>query len=189
MSAATAALQATGGAAVCVSRIDPRKGVRFLPEAMTVLRERGLEPSLEVLGPTVGRLGEAERAATLAAAERLGLADRVQFSGAASIEQVYAAYAEHDLLLVPSLPGEVPESAAGGDGGRPAGCRDPGGRYPDLVQDGRNGLLVPPADGEALGQAATRRCWTPSCAPPASRAATPRLARTPPTPRPSGWPG
>ena len=126
-----------------VSRIDPRKGLRFLPAALAVLRDRGLEPSLDLLGPPVGRLGEQERQATLTAARELGLADTVHFHGAASIEQVASAYTKHDVLVVPSLPGEgIPrvllEAMAAGlpiVATRVAGI-------PDLVHDGENGLLA-----------------------------------------------
>jgi glycosyltransferase involved in cell wall biosynthesis len=142
---------------LCVSRIDPRKGLRFLPAALAVLRERGLEPSLDLLGPPVGRLGEQERQATLTAARELGLADIVHFHGAASIEQVAHAYTEHDVLVVPSLPGEgIPrvllEAMAAG---LPIVATQVAG-IPDLVHDGENGLLVPPADGPALGLAVAR---------------------------------
>jgi glycosyltransferase involved in cell wall biosynthesis len=147
---------------LCVSRIDPRKGLRFLPAALAVLRERGLEPSLDLLGPPVGRLGEQERQATLTAARELGLADMVHFHGAASIEQVASAYTEHDVLVVPSLPGEgIPrvllEAMAAG---LPVVATRVAG-IPDLIHDGENGLLVPPADGKALGLAVARQVVDP----------------------------
>jgi glycosyltransferase involved in cell wall biosynthesis len=142
---------------LCVSRIDPRKGLRYLPAALAVLCERGLYPTLDILGPTVGRLGEEEKARTLTAARRLGLERAVRFHGAASLEEVQSAYLEHDLLLVPSLPGEgIPrvllEAMAAG---LPIVATSVAG-IPDLVEDGRNGLLVPAADGTALGLAAAR---------------------------------
>lgn len=142
---------------LCVSRVDPRKGLRYLPEALSVLRERGLEPSLDVLGPTVGRLGEDERSATLEAAYQLGLDAAIRFHGAASLEAVAAAYVRHDVLVVPSLPGEgIPrvllEAMAAG---LPVVATRVAG-IPDLVQDGENGLLVPPADGRAIGTAVAR---------------------------------
>jgi glycosyltransferase involved in cell wall biosynthesis len=142
---------------LCVSRVDPRKGLRFLPAALAMLRARAFEPSLDILGPTVGRLGEEEQAATLAEAGRLGIEGAVRFRGAATLEQVAHAYTEHDLLLVPSLPGEgIPrvllEAMAAG---LPVVATRVAG-IPDLVCDGENGLLVAPGDGEALGRAAAR---------------------------------
>jgi glycosyltransferase involved in cell wall biosynthesis len=142
---------------LCVSRIDPRKGVRYLPAALAVLRERGLEPTLTVVGPTVGRLGEEEKAATLAEASRLGLANKVRFIGAATLDEVKRAYLEHDVLFVPSLPGEgVPrvilEAMAAG---LPVVATRVAG-IPGVVHDGENGLLVEPAAGAALGEAGVR---------------------------------
>jgi len=142
---------------LCVSRIDPRKGLRYLPAAMAILREHGFEPSLNVIGPTVGRIGQQEKEATLQAARGLGLADAIRFRGPASLSEVYSAYREHDLLLVPSLPGEgIPrvllEAMAAG---LPLVATSVAG-IPDLVADGHNGLLVPPFDGDALGRAAAR---------------------------------
>jgi glycosyltransferase involved in cell wall biosynthesis len=142
---------------LCISRIDPRKGLRYLPAALDVLRERGIDPTIDILGPTVGRLGEEEKARTLAGARRLGLEQAVCFRGAASLERVRTAYGQHDLLLVPSLPGEgIPrvllEAMAAG---LPLVATSVAG-IPDLVEDGRNGLLVPAADGKALGLAAAR---------------------------------
>ena len=142
---------------LCVSRIDPRKGLRYLPDALAVLRDRGLDPALDVLGPTVGRLGEYERAATVEAARRHGLESAVHFHGPASLEEVYAAYTRHDLLVVPSLPGEgIPrvllEAMAAG---LPVVATRVAG-IPDLVKDGENGLLVPPGDSRAIGDAAAR---------------------------------
>ncbi|MCC7104103.1 MAG: glycosyltransferase [Chloroflexi bacterium] len=140
---------------LCVSRIDPRKGVRYLPVALEVLRQQGFEPSLTVVGPTVGRLGDEEKKAALAEASRLGLADQIRFRGVATLDEVKRLYQEHDVLLVPSLPGEgVPrvilEAMAAG---LPVVATRVAG-IPGTVHDGENGLLVEPAEGAALGKAA-----------------------------------
>jgi glycosyltransferase involved in cell wall biosynthesis len=52
-----------------VSRIDPRKGLRVLPDAIRLLAEAGCEAAVDVIGPVVGAPGEAERAAIVALAQ------------------------------------------------------------------------------------------------------------------------
>src|SRR3954453_16779298 len=65
-----------------VSRIDPRKGLRYLPAALADLVKRGHDVRLTLVGPTVGRLGEEERDRVLDSARELGVIDRLEFAGA-----------------------------------------------------------------------------------------------------------
>lgn len=140
-----------------VSRIDPRKGLRHLPAALADLVQRGHDVHLTIVGPTVGRLGEEERDRVLASASTLGVADRVDFVGARTLPQVLSIAREHDLFVLPTLPGEgVPrvllEAMASG---LPIVVSDVAG-VPTLVQHEVNGLLVPPADPEAIAAAVDR---------------------------------
>ena len=50
--------------------IDPRKGLRILPEAVSLLAENGCEASVDIIGPVVGAPGEEERTAIRSLAER-----------------------------------------------------------------------------------------------------------------------
>jgi len=140
-----------------VSRIDPRKGLRHLPPALAELVRRGHDVRLTVVGPTVGKMGEEERDRVLASASEHGVADRVDFVGARTLPQVLAIAREHDLFVLPTLPGEgVPrvllEAMASG---LPVVVSDVAG-VPTLVQDEVNGLLVPPADPPAIAAAVDR---------------------------------
>ncbi len=60
-----------------VSRIDPRKGLRVLPEAVSMLAAQGRDVSLDIVGPTIGQIGDTERDAIVADAQRLGVSARV----------------------------------------------------------------------------------------------------------------
>ena len=140
-----------------VSRIDPRKGLRHLPPALAELVRRGHDVRLTIVGPTVGTMGEEERDRVLASASELGIAGRIDVAGPRTLPQVLSIAREHDLFVLPTLPGEgVPrvllEAMASG---LPIVVSDVAG-VPTLVQHEVNGLLVPPADPPAIAAAVDR---------------------------------
>ena len=140
-----------------VSRIDPRKGLRHLPPALADLVRRGHDVRLTIVGPTVGTMGAEERDRVLASATELGMADRIDFIGSRTLPQVLSIAREHDLFVLPTLPGEgVPrvllEAMASG---LPIVVSDVAG-VPTLVQHEVNGLLIPPADPPAIAAAVDR---------------------------------
>lgn len=140
-----------------VSRIDPRKGLRYLPAALADLVGRGHDVRLTLVGPTVGTLGEEEKQRVLASARELGVADRFDLVGARTLPEVLAIARQHDLFVLPTLPGEgVPrvllEAMASG---LPIVVSDVAG-VPTLVQHEVNGLLVPPSDPGAIASALDR---------------------------------
>lgn len=142
---------------LCVSRIDPRKGLQTLPSALARLRSRGHECRLTIVGGEVGRMGAEERRAVERLAGRRGVLDSIEFTGSKSIEDVQALEREHDVLLVPSLPGEgVPrvilEAFAAS---LPVVATNIAG-IPGVVCDSENGLLVRPGDSGALADAVAR---------------------------------
>ncbi|MFN0071852.1 MAG: glycosyltransferase family 4 protein, partial [Chloroflexota bacterium] len=142
---------------LCVSRIDPRKGIRYLPEMLAELYRRGHHATLTVVGGDVGELGRQERMIAQERARGLGVDDAIQYLGAQSIERVHDLEREHDLLLIPSLPGEgVPrviiEAFAAGV---PVVATSVAG-IPGVVEHERRGLLVPPADPVSMAVAVER---------------------------------
>ena len=102
-----------------VSRIDPRKGLRVLPEVVRRLRAAGLPVSLDIVGPAVGRPGEDERTAILDDAARLGVGANVRTLGPVPLDRLLPMYRDYDVFVLPTLPGEgIPrvllEAMAGG---------------------------------------------------------------------------
>ena len=89
-----------------VSRIDPRKGLRLLPEVVANLVAAGRDVTLDLVGPTIGEIGEAERAAILARAEALGVAGRINLLGAVPLEELMPVYRHYDIFVLPTGPGE-----------------------------------------------------------------------------------
>jgi glycosyltransferase involved in cell wall biosynthesis len=138
---------------LCVSRIDPRKGLRYLPPALDDLVQRGHDVRLTI----VGTMGEEEHDRVLTSARERGIADRIEFVGSRTLPQVLALAREHDLFVLPTLPGEgVPrvllEAMASG---LPIVVSDVAG-VPTLVRHEVNGLLVPPAEPAAIADAIER---------------------------------
>ncbi|MCU1385900.1 MAG: hypothetical protein JWL71_4597 [Acidobacteria bacterium] len=126
-----------------VSRIDPRKGLRVLPDVVRLLRGRGFEVELDIVGPAVGAPGEAEQAAIERDAVAAGIADRVRFTGAVPLDRLMPLYRQYDVFVLPTLPGEgIPrvllEAMAGGV---PVVTTRVAG-IPSLIAHERNGLLV-----------------------------------------------
>jgi glycosyltransferase involved in cell wall biosynthesis len=89
-----------------VSRVDPRKGLRILPEVVQRLRAQGLDVSLDIVGPAVGKPGEDERDAIVADAATRGVGDRVRAIGAVPLEKLLPLYRDYDAFVLPTLPGE-----------------------------------------------------------------------------------
>jgi glycosyltransferase involved in cell wall biosynthesis len=140
-----------------VSRIDPRKGLTCLPDAVAALRAAGHDVTLDIVGPAVGQTGEDERAAIERAARDLGIADRVRCIGPIPLDRLMPLYRGYDVFILPTGPGEgIPrvllEAMAGGlpiVATRVAGI-------PSLVIDGQNGLLIERASGAAVAESVGR---------------------------------
>jgi glycosyltransferase involved in cell wall biosynthesis len=137
-----------------VGRLVERKGVPYLIEAMSQLRDRAMRLVIVGEGP--------ERPKLEAAAQRLGLADRVLFRGKLSAAELQAAYAQASAFVLPSVFDARGDTEGLGvvaleamNHGTPVVASRIGG-IPDVVEDGVSGLLVPPADSAALAAALRR---------------------------------
>ena len=135
-----------------VGRIAAEKGVDTLIEAMAHVGSAVPEAQLSIIGPNhdgTERGPYSDHCKRLV--ERLGLQKRVRFAGAVPNRQLPAMLRSSRLLVVPSVWGEpcgivVLEGLACGV---PVVASRVGG-IPELIDEGRTGLLVPPADPEAL---------------------------------------
>ncbi|MGD0250595.1 MAG: glycosyltransferase family 4 protein [Thermoplasmata archaeon] len=124
-----------------------QKGLVPLVRAMARLPAE-TRPLLRLVGDDWGG-----REPALALARSLGLADRVVALGAVTREELLQEYAAADLFVLPSLFDSFPvvllEAMAAG---LPVVATCVGG-VPEIVQEGRTGLLVPPGDSLALAEA------------------------------------
>ena len=119
----------------------------------------GLIQALPALGPDVGLVivGDGPLYADLVAlAQRLGVDGRVRFVGTVPKEQVSAYLRASDVFVLNStyegMPHVILEAMAAG---RPVVATAVGGSS-EIIEDGVNGLLVPPGEPLALQQALLR---------------------------------
>ena len=150
--AANAALRSAPGPTVGVlTRLDARKGLPYLIQAMAQLCSDF--PNARLL---IGGDGE-DRSALEQEARSLGLTARVEFVGAVSESAHF--YHQLDLFVLPSLDeafGLVLLEAMAA--GLPVVGTRVGG-IPEILEDGSQGLLVAPADSHALA-GAIRALWS-----------------------------
>jgi len=141
-----------------VARLAKDKSLDVLLEAGSLLRARGLDFRLALVGE-----GE-EEAALRAQAQRLGLSENVDFVGAVAPGDLAPHYLAADVVVLPSRReglGLVLVEALF--------CRRPViatrvGGIPDVVADGETGLLVPPENPHALAEAIARLLNAPALA-------------------------
>jgi glycosyltransferase involved in cell wall biosynthesis len=134
---------ATRRRVVFAGRVVAAKGVRVLVRAA-----RAVDAEFVICGDGW------QLASTRKLARRLGVSERVQFKGWLGAEELAYELAEASVVVVPSVWPEpfglVGIEALGA--GRPVVASSTGG-IGDWLEDGANGLCVPPGDAHALARA------------------------------------
>jgi glycosyltransferase involved in cell wall biosynthesis len=146
---------------VCVGTLHAVKGQRHLIHAAAHLSELDLDWKLHLVGE-----GE-DRSALTALASELGVGHRIEFHGALDREGVRSVLRRADVCVAPSVPTSdgrregIPvvlmEAAATG---LPLVASRLSG-IPELVEDGKTGLLVEPGDENGLAEALLRLAAEP----------------------------
>lgn len=139
-----------------VGRLAGEKGLPYLLEALSQLRQRGKVYSLDIIG--VGPLEEELRAQVV----RDGLAEQVIFHGYVPFgEALLAHYQAATALVLPSLSEGFPQVINEAlTAGLPVIASAVGG-IPAFLKQRESGLLVPPADVGALASAIEELLSTP----------------------------
>ena len=134
---------------LAVGRMQTQKGFDTAIAALAILRARGIDVALDLIGRGEDGAGFAQLA------HDLGVADHVTFKGTLEHADTRRAIGDCSLLLVPSRTREgfglvAAEAALAGT---PCIASRVGG-LPEVVEDGVTGRLVPEDDAPAIADAA-----------------------------------
>ena len=124
-----------------VGRLAPQKGVRTLVSAAALLEDPRAQVLLVGDGP--------QRKALEREAKRIGVGDRLHFVGFLAHDRLPAVLVHADLLVLPSIYEELGTVLLEAmQAALPIVASRTGG-IPDVIEDGVNGMLVPPDEPEA----------------------------------------
>jgi glycosyltransferase involved in cell wall biosynthesis len=149
---------------VSVSRIDPKKGIEYLLDAVRALLDRGFAVEAQIVGAPPDHLPEclAYEHALHEQVATLGLEGAIRFCGQRDSREVRSVLEESHVFVAPSV--ELPN---GDKDGIPtavleamaSGCvivATNAGSIGEVIEHGREGLLVPQRDAAALAAAVER---------------------------------
>jgi glycosyltransferase involved in cell wall biosynthesis len=128
---------------------DRNKGARYLVEALGLLTERGRDLHLTVVDRPIAYV-------VPALARDLDIEDRVTLTGRLPKEDLVRLYNQTQVFVSPSL-----YEGFGLPAAEAMACGAPvvattAGAFPEVIEDGVSGLLVPPRDAAALARAIER---------------------------------
>jgi glycosyltransferase involved in cell wall biosynthesis len=145
---------------VSLSRIEPKKGLIYLVEAMRLLRDQDCNVELHVLGGVDDSLSSREYAQALQLKIRdLGVEHFVHLEGPKGEEEINRFFKNSHLYIAPFVETDsgdkdgIPTSLLEGmSSGLPVVATD-AGSIPEVIEDGRDGAIVPQRDPNALALA------------------------------------
>jgi glycosyltransferase involved in cell wall biosynthesis len=136
-----------------VAQLWERKGLRYLVEACDQLRDRGTEFLCQIIGEGP------QRDELQVLVDELGLADRVQLTGALPFPEVVARYAQASVFVLPcivteegdrdGIPNVILEAMLSG---LPV-VSTPVSGIPEVVRHRETGISVPERDASAIADA------------------------------------
>lgn len=146
-----------------VGRLEEQKGQKHLLDAVAILRREGRDAMLLLVG------GGREEDRLRGQAAREGIGDAVLFLGTRrDLPELFRAM---DVFALPSLWEGLPIALLSAMASGSPVIVTPVGGVPEVVKDGRNGLMVPAGDPHALAAAIRKVCEDPAGAGALGRAA------------------
>jgi glycosyltransferase involved in cell wall biosynthesis len=148
---------------ISVGRLVGKKGFDVLVDAIALLIERGVDATAAIAGESGDQETAIRRRVTTS-----GLDGRIEFLGTLSQAELFAEYRRSSVFALAcritddgdrdGIPNVLMEAMAAG---LPVVSTSVSG-IPELVDEGVNGLLVPPDDAEALADALWRLAKDPA---------------------------
>lgn len=148
---------------LCPRRLVKKNGLIYWIQAIPLLLSRVRQKvRFMFVGDWQGKPEYSSREEVLAAIAALRLGDQIIFVGAVDNRDMHRYFAASDIVVIPSLVEAT--SIAGLEAmaaGRAILATNVGG-LPEIITDGENGILVPPADAPALAEGAKKLVESPS---------------------------
>jgi len=129
-----------------LGRLGPWKGVPVLLEALQ-------SPALRKLQWRATLAGDGEVETYQAIARETAISKRLDFPGWVSVDTAEGLLRRADILVLPSQGEGLPMSILEALAHKVAVIATPVGSIPELIEDGKTGLLIPVGDGAALADA------------------------------------
>lgn len=146
---------------LCARRFTPKNGVIDFAHSLRFLKSESERVTILFAGNSM-EMSDTYEKETLGAILRSGLGHRTRLLGSVPNSEMHRLYAAADLSVLPSL--KEATSISGLESmatGVPMVGTNVGG-IPDLIEHGRDGLLVSPGDPRELGSAISRLICNPS---------------------------
>ncbi len=145
---------------VSVSRIEPKKGLLFLSEAIQTLRQRGFNVEWHLIGDVDGSSSSKDYAQKLRARiGELNLTGYIHLEGQKSESEIKEFFRRSHLFIAPFVQTEsgdkdgIPTSLLEGmSSGLPVVATN-AGSIPEVIEEALDGILVPQRDSDALADA------------------------------------
>lgn len=145
-----------------VARLIEEKGLTYLLKTCKILKEKGLTFQCNIIGEAEEPLYTYYYLALKKLHRELNLEDCVFFLGAQPFKQVLEAYKKHDIFILPCVIARnggrdiSPNSLLEAMAMKMPVISTTIAAIPEIVDDGENGLLVPPNNENALADAAIK---------------------------------
>ena len=146
---------------LCVNRIDPKKGIEYLIEAVRILIERGVHVEALIVGASDMHSPESRdySIALRKQVAELGLTNAVRFAGRRNSREINKYLQDAQIFIAPyvdlpngdkdGIPTALLEAMAAGS----AIVSTNAGSICEIIDDGKQGLIVPQRDSLALATA------------------------------------